>query len=218
MKKEYLQKVIMVLTVIGGLTVLSLAIAGVIHAVRWLTARPQQTRNISAGTADQGVISEKTVMEVLRPGGDLVTIKDAYSVQESYEKHREVFGFQVPLSSDETFLAFTCEIGIGFDLTKMDITFDSYRACITLDLPEPVIVYNEIDMDSVYVKNVHDSWLVFTEDQELMDVMGEFQNRKEQEYLADGSVFRNAKLQAQGILSEYLAKSKAIAGYDVRFV
>lgn len=73
-------------------------------------------------------------------------------------------------------------------------------------------------MDSVYVKNVHDSWLITTADQELMDVMGEFQNRKEQEYLADGSVFRSAKLQAQGILSEYLAKSKATAGYDVRFV
>lgn len=34
MKKEYLQKVIMALTVIRGLTVLSLAIAGVIHALR----------------------------------------------------------------------------------------------------------------------------------------------------------------------------------------
>ena len=218
MKKEYLQKTIFALTVIGALTVLVLFISGIVHAVRWITAEPPQTKHISAGQAEQGIISEKTVMEILRPAGDLVTVKDAYSVQESYEKHREVFGFQVPLSSDETFLAFTCEIGIGFDLTKMDITVDSYRECITLDLPEPVIVYNEIDMDSVYVKNVHDSWLISTEDQELMDVMGEFQNRKEQEYLADGSVFRSAKLQAQGILSEYLAKSKATAGYDVRFV
>ena len=217
MKKEYLQKVIMVLTVIGGLTVLSLAIAGVINAVRWLTAEPPQTRHISAGTADQGVISEKTVMEILRPAGDLVTVKDAYSVQESYEKHREVFGFQVPLSSDETFLAFSCEIGIGFDLTKMDITVDSYRECITLDLPEPQIVYNEIDMDSVYVKTIRNSWLISTKDQELMDVMGEFQNRKEQEYLADGSVYRRAELRAETILAEYLAKSKATQGYSIRF-
>ena len=137
MKKEYLQKTILVLTGIGALTVLVLIVAAAVHAVRWLTAEPPQTGNISAGQAEQGVISEKTVMEILRPAGDLVTIKDAYSVQESYEKHREVFGFKVPLSSDETFLAFTCEIGIGFDLTEMDITVDNYRETITLSLPKP---------------------------------------------------------------------------------
>lgn len=72
-------------------------------------------------------------------------------------------------------------------------------------------------MDSVYVKTIHNSWLITTVDQELMDIMGEFQNRKEQEYLADGSVYRRAELLAEAILSEYLTKLKATQGYTVRF-
>ena len=163
-------------------------------------------------------IDEKTVMEVLKPAGDLVTMKDSYAVQESYEKHREIFGFKVPLSTDETFLAFSCEIGIGFDLTEMDITVDNYRETITLSLPKPQIVYNQIDMDSVYVKTIHDSWLISTEDQELMDVMSQFQNNKEKEYLADGSVFRKAEFHAEQILAEYLSKSTVTHDYTVRFI
>ena len=61
MKKEYLQKTIFALTVIGALTVLVLFISGIVHAVRWITAEPPQTKHISAGQAEQGVISEKTL-------------------------------------------------------------------------------------------------------------------------------------------------------------
>ena len=139
-------------------------------------------------------------------------------MQESYEKHRELFGLRVPFSTDETFLAFSCEIGIGFDLTEMDIAVDNYRESITLALPKPQIVYNQIDMNSVYIKTIHDSWLISTEDQELMDVMAKFQNSREEEYLSDGSVYCRAEFHAERILSEYLSKSAVTQDYTVRFV
>ena len=216
-KRSVIQNTIIVLTVIGAAAVLALTVIFAVWTYHWVTAGSVQTGRISANREVTGKIDEKTVKEILRPAGDLVTMKDAYAVQESYEKHRELFGFHVPFSTDETFLSFSCEIGIGFDLTDMDITVDNRRSTITLSLPKPQIVYNQIDMDSVYIKTVHNSWLISTEDQELMDVMAAFQNSREQDYLADGTVFRRAESEAERILAEYLEKSAVTQDYTVRF-
>ena len=217
MKRSTLQNVILALTGIGAAAVISMTILIGFWAVRRLTAGSTKIDHISANQEILGKIDEKTVKEILKPAGDLVTMKDAYVVQESYEKHRELFGFHVPLSTDETFLSFSCEIGIGFDLTDMDITVDNRRSTITLTLPKPQIVYNQIDMDSVYIKTVHNSWLINTADQELMDVMAAFQNSREQDYLEDGTVFRRAESEAERILAEYLEKSAVTQDYTVRF-
>ena len=47
------------------------------------------------------------------------------------------------------------------------------------------------------LKSVKNSWLITTEDQELIQVMADFQNQKEAEYLADGTVFRKAENHAE---------------------
>ena len=213
MKRNVIQKAIMVLTVIGTLTVLSLTGYGVFSIIKHSTAKDDAGIEVKPTEVYQ--ITETDVMEIIQPAADLITMKDSYMVHESYEKHRELLGFAVPFTSDETFLAFSCEIGVGFDLEEVDVNIDRRRERITLTLPDAEVKYNEIDMDHAYLKNVKNSWLITTEDQELIQVMADFQNQKEAEYLADGTVFRKAENHAEDILEELLKASDVTGEYDI---
>lgn len=215
MKRNLIQKAIMVLTVIGTFTVLSLTGYGVFSLIKPLAAKDDAGIEVKPTEVYQ--ITETDVMEIIQPAADLITMKDSYMVHEAYEKHRELLGFAVPFTSDETFLAFSCEIGIGFDLEEVDVNIDRRRERITLTLPDAEVKYNEIDMDHAYLKNVKNSWLITTEDQELIQVMADFQNQKEAEYLADGKIFRNAENHAEDILEELLKASDITGEYDIRF-
>lgn len=215
MKRNLIQKAIMILTVIGTFTVLSLTGYGVFSIIKPLAAKDDAGIEVKPTEVYQ--ITETDVMEIIQPAADLITMKDSYMVHEAYEKHRELFGFAVPFTSDETFLAFSCEIGIGFDLEEVDVNIDNRRERITVTLPDAEVKYNEIDMDHAYLKTIKNSWLITTEDQELIQVMADFQNQKETEYLADGTVFRKAENHAEDILEELLKASDVTGEYDIRF-
>ena len=215
MKRNLIQKAIMILTAIGILTVISFSGYGVFSIITH--SAPKENTGIEVKPTEVYQITETDVMEIIQPAADLITMKDSYMVHESYEKHRELLGLAVPFTSDETFLAFRCEIGIGFDLEEADVNIDHRRERITLTLPDAEVKYNEIDMDHAYLKSVKNSWLITTEDQELIQVMADFQNQKEAEYLADGKVFRKAENHAEDILEDLLKASDVTGEYDIRF-
>ena len=70
-------------------------------------------------------------------------------------------------------------------------------------------------MGNAYLISVMDSWLIPTENTELMQVMADFQTQKESEYLADGTVFQKVENHAEDILKGLLKASDVTEEYDI---
>lgn len=215
MKRNMIQKAICLTSAIGVMAIIALLIGGIVLGVKSLSKK--DNAELKQEPTVQKILSVLDVRDYLLPASELVTMKDSFSVTESYEKSHQLFGHKVPLTTDETFLSFTCTIGIGFDLSDTEISVDNDKHRVEITLSEPCVVYNEIDPDSVYIKSVKNSIFTKTEAEDVLEVEALFQQNAVDEHLADGSVYREATYHAQDVLFDVLDSAGVTDEYTVQF-
>ena len=80
---------------------------------------------------------------------ELVTQKFTYTDKAEYKSTRQLFSYDIPLTTKSVQLLYSGTVKAGYDLADVGIKVDNKTRLITIRLGEPVITDNYIDQDSI---------------------------------------------------------------------
>ncbi len=198
---------------IAALAVLIFAIIGIIGVAQMSRHDKKEVDTIIGDIK----VNTAEIKRIISDASDLVTVKDTYIVNESFEKN--AFGnVELPfgIGVEKVTVMFTSEYGLGVDVSQVVVDVNDTAKTVTLVLPEPKIVYDKIDLENAVLVNNKDSVFVKDTNAETIAAMAKFQTEKEKEILADKELMYRATSNAENVLTDLLEQSGALNGYDLR--
>ena len=139
-------------------------------------------------------ISNDTVREVVEQAKELVGYKYSYMNAGVYEKSKAWFGKfgKVPFTTDKTVYIYEGTVGIGVDLEEMDVDVSHNGKKIEIELPEPEILYHEINENNFQTYNVTNG-LVRTSLGDYVEFVKALKEDQEKKLLNDAAFWMEAQ-------------------------
>ena len=178
---------------------------------------------LASGDADEVIVGEDTLVsihyveEVLKPAGELITMKVYYKDADTYEHHKEAFGFTLPLTSNKIVFTYEGTISLGVDFTKITYEIDNEEKKITVNLPEVEILANEIDASSFTVP--YESVSIFNQEhmKDVTDLIDDLKQSKAEKVNKDEDLKKSALDNAENVISGFLKSAALTKEYTVVF-
>lgn len=165
------------------------------------------------------VVDKETVKEVIAPAGELISYKYFYTDAGSYKKSQVITDtdFVIPFTTDETVYTFSGTIGAGIDLEDIDYTVDNDRKVITVYLPEPKVLSNEIDTDSFQTYDVKKSIFTSSSLQDYTQFIGELKKSEEDKLNSNREFWNQLKKNTEKTISGLMSANEQLEEYVVKF-
>lgn len=157
------------------------------------------------------------VEEIIAPASDLITTKYTYKDADVYEDYKEFFHVRMPITTNKVVFTYSGTVGIGIDLSKLDLCVDNEGKRIAIILPELEVKYNEIDADSFEYYNVSISIFNQLKLEDCTDLIATLLAAKKEQVLNDKSVMDGARKNTELVLRSLLSTSELTRDYKVAF-
>lgn len=161
-------------------------------------------------------ISSKTVEFSLKDIGELATQVGYYTSVQTHKNDVDLWGIKIPFTQSKYIYSYDGKIKVGFDFEKIEVNVDKVGKKITVKLPEPKVISNEIKQDSLQIYD--ESQNIFTP-LKLADVNKAQEEMKEKglETAINNGIFENAVEHAKLLLEKFLEKTYDNQQYKIEF-
>lgn len=169
---------------------------------------------VSTGTVS--LTSSDTVDLSMNNIGELATQVAYYTNVQVIENDKKLFGFAVPLTKSKYVFSYDGILKAGVDFAEIDVSVDELTRTISVKMPKPRIVSNEIDPDSLQIYD--ESRSVFTP-LKIEDVNDSFEalRQEAEERARSHHILENAKENAEVLVTNFIANVYDPAQYTVVF-
>ncbi len=148
--------------------------------------------------------------------GQLAT-QEAYATEVNHtEDARTFFGIEIPLTKSKQVYSYDVIIKAGFNFEQIQPAIDHDKKMITVQMPEPQVLSNEIVEDSlkVYVEDESIFKKITLEDtSEARKIMKE---NAEKSAIEKG-LFKSAKANAETLLEAFIRENEDFNEYQIKF-
>lgn len=188
---------------IRGVVCLLLAVALVVISVFFTSER----------VTDKTSVNSTMIRYQLEAVEELVTQKFTYTDKGEMSDSRQLFSYDIPLTSHSVQIIYSGVVKAGYDLSAIGIDVDSQGRRILIELPDPVITDNYIDQDSIqYIEKNNIFNPIHPED--VNAFLEELRQGKEEIAVEEG-LFTEAEANAKKVITDCL---RVFEGYTVEFV
>ena len=162
------------------------------------------------------MFESKTVDYSFRNIGELATQVGYYTNVQVISNSREVFGLTVPFTQSNYIYSYDGVIKVGFDFEQIEVVTDDTLKTVTVRLPEPIVISNDIDEDSLQVYN--ESKNVFTP-LKLSQINASQSTMKEEalQTAINNGIFETARNNAELLIGSFLSSSFNLQEYTILF-
>lgn len=207
MKKKLIVVLVCVLCVAVGI------ISGLL-----LGGRKKDSKGLLDGVVDEkSFLDAHTVEEILKPAGDLVTQRYFYSDVDTFENHKEVFGAKLPLTTDKIIFSYSGVISAGITLKDVKFDVNNLERKITVQLPPPRIVSNEIDEETFTTYEIKNSIFTETKLKEYSELIGGLKQDKAEQLIRDEEFMNSVRDEAKKVITGFLQASGLADDYKILF-
>jgi len=161
-------------------------------------------------------IKSRTVDFSLKNIGELATQSAYYTNVQVISKERNVFGFTVPLTQSNYIFSYNGVIKAGFDFNAIEIVTDETVKAITVVLPEPIIISNEMDESSL---EIYDEMSSMFTPLKLGDINASQSTMKEEALptAISNGIFESARVNVEILLRGLISSFFDLQVYSVTF-
>ena len=163
------------------------------------------------------VVSVWEVEEIVRPASELITVRYAYTDADVFENYKQIRGLKIPLTTNKTIFTYDGVISVGIDFAQIGIEVDNDARLITLSLPAPTVLANEIDASSFQYYDVSSSVFNQTGMGDVTELVKELKAKKADKVLADAALLEQATESAETVLKGFLSASDLTKDYSIAF-
>ena len=179
----------------------------------WLGKAPDEILQVDDGA----VVSVWNVEEILKPASELITVKYNYTDADVFENYKQIRGWKIPGTTNKTIFTYDGVISVGIDFAQIGVQVDHDAQTITISLPEPSVIANEIDASSFQYYDVSNSVFNQTEVGDVTELIKVLKEKKEEKILANPEVLHQAEENAQTVMRSFLSASDLTKDYSVVF-
>lgn len=133
---------------------------------------------------------------------------------ESTNDVRKLFGIDIPFTQSKYIYSYDVVIDAGYDSTQIE--WSENNKTIEVKLPEPMILSNEIDLDSLVVYHEQESIYNQITLEETNQALQELKSTAEQDAINNGLLER-ARTNAETILTGFFSNVYDLEEYEIIF-
>ena len=159
----------------------------------------------------------ENVKEVLAPASDLITTKYFYTDVGMDENSKMIGKLKLPFTTDKVVFIYSGIIYIGIDIEEVAYEIDNENKQITIILPECSIKANTVDESSIEFPYMEDSVFNSTTMDYYMKLIGELKEQKAEEVLNNTEFMKQARINTEQTLREFLTVANSTKEYEVVF-
>ena len=161
-------------------------------------------------------VTVATVSEAIKPVGELITYKYFYSDIGEFTKDKKLFDkFKIPFTTNQSLYTYSGTIGIGVDAEKIGVDVDSDKKTISVTVPAPYIISNEIDKGSFQSYDIKKSLFTDTELGDYAQLTDELKERQESKLNENEEIWKDAQKSVGSMIEDLLNVYETEAGYSV---
>ena len=163
------------------------------------------------------VLSVTNIEELIKPAGELITTKYYYTDADTYENAKQLFGHNIPFTTDKVVFTYSGVLSVGFMLSDIHFELDNENQIITVTLPPLEVLGNEIDPDSFEYPYIEDSVFNATNMSDYTQIISELKKYKENEIIHDQSFLNECLQKSKDVLRNFFTISDMTKDYTVEF-
>ena len=179
----------------------------------WLGQAPDEVIQVDGGS----VVSVWNVEEILKPASELITVKYNYTDADVFENYKQIYGWKIPGTTNKTIFTYDGVISVGIDFAQIGVQVDHDEQTITISLPEPSVIANEIDASSFQYYDVSNSVFNQTGMGDVTELVKVLKEKKAEKILANQDVMNQAKENAQTVIKSFLSTADLTKDYNIVF-
>ena len=132
------------------------------------------------------------------------------------DESRDIYGIKIPFTQTKYVYSYDVEIKAGFDFSDITCDINENNKTVSFTMPQPKILSNEIDLDSLKV--YHEAESIFTNItlDENNKALQSLKEKAEQDSI-DNGLLDNAKTNAEELLKNFLSNEYDPAEYSYSF-
>lgn len=179
----------------------------------WLGKSPDEVIQVGKNA----VVSVWNVEEILKPASELITVKYNYTDADVFENYKQIRGWKIPGTTNKTIFTYDGVISVGVDFAQISVQVDNAAKTITITLPEPSVIANEINASSFQYYDVSNSVFNQTEMDDVTELVKVLKEKKAEKTLANQEVLQQATENAKTVLKSFLSASDLTKDYLIVF-
>lgn len=161
-------------------------------------------------------IDSKTITLGFENIGELATQSGYYTNVQIISDDQKVFGVHVPFTQSKSIFSYDGIIKVGYDFTEIGVDIDNITKVIAITLPEPSILSNQVDYESLEVYD--ESVSIFTPLSLEANNESLIKLTQESEQTAiDNGILEDARINAQHLITIMLANTAQLQDYEIVF-
>lgn len=148
--------------------------------------------------------------------GELATQVAYCSEVNVTDESRDIYGIKIPFTQTKYVYSYDVEIKAGFDFSDITCDINGNNKTVSFTMPQPKILSNEIDLDSLKV--YHEAESIFTNItlDENNKALQSLKEKAEQDSI-DNGLLDNAKTNAEELLKNFLSNEYDPEEYSYSF-
>ena len=179
----------------------------------WLGKAPDAVIPVDDGA----VVTVWNVEEILKPASELITVKYNYTDADVFENYKQIRGWKIPGTTNKTIFTYEGVISVGIDFAQVAVQVDNDARTITILLPEPTVMANEIDASSFQYYDISNSVFNQTEMGDVTELVKVLKEKKAEKTLTNQEVLLQAKENAETVIKSFLSVSDLTKDYRIEF-
>lgn len=163
------------------------------------------------------VVSVWNVSEILKPASELITLKYHYTDADVFENYKQIVGLKIPMTTNKTVFTYDGVVSLGYDFSRIGIRVNNDAKEITVSLPKPTIIANEIDAASFQYYDVVNSVFNPTSMGDVTELVSELKAKKAEKVMQSESILKQTNDNARSVITSFLNASELTHGFTVVF-
>lgn len=148
--------------------------------------------------------------------GELATQVAYCSEVNVTNESRDIYGIEIPFTQTKYVYSYDVEIKSGFDFSAISCDINENNKTVSFTMPQPKILSNEIDLDSLKVYHEAESIFTNVSLDENNKALQSLKEQAEQDSIENG-LLDNAKANAEELLKNFLSSEYDPEEYSYSF-
>ena len=157
------------------------------------------------------------VSAVLMPAKESLSMNYHYTDSDTYEYYSEWGGFRLPFTTESARYTYEGVIKIGIDPARIEMVVDNYFRTITIKLPEPEILSNELDENSIRYYDVQTPLFGGSGMNDYRGMIKRLKDKQADKVMRDTAFLNEVISKAEMTLRSFLMQSEKTADFKVQF-
>lgn len=180
-------------------------------------AETDTSENILPELPEETILKASTVERVLSPASELVTLRNSYSGGGQKTDYKKLWGHKVPCTTNQVVYIYEGCVCVGFDIKDVAIDVDNDKKTISITIPEPAIISDELYEDKFCFWDVKNSVFNSSSLAEYSELAAEIKSQEEKEMFEEEGFDEKVRENAKSVFTMLLGVCAETEEYEVMF-